>query len=80
MNSQTLKAHPSVTHTKNYRAGAAAQPIFERVSGIFTVSRVPDEKAGQRLDRSPRSRYSRDILHSLPLDQKQKLGLYQLMD
>lgn len=80
MNTQTLKASPTATLTKTRRADPATQSIFERVSCAFAISRVPDERAGQRLDRSPRSRYSQDILHSLPLDQKQKLGLYQLMD
>jgi hypothetical protein len=53
--------------------------VFDNVSEYFKQIRVQQVRAKNNRNRSIKA-HQQDILHNLPLAEKQSLGLYQLMD
>ena len=74
MTTQTVKSNQI-----EFQAEATA-PLIERIKRAVEYVLIKSEQARAAREIETQSRRSQDALRSLPVEEKQRLGLYHLMD
>ena len=80
MNTQTLKAKSVTFATVQPRTYAVTVPFYEWINQLGRIFEAWEKRDSNNQGRKSRSYRSRDALRSLPVEEKQRLGLYHLMD
>ena len=80
MNTQTLKAQSPAFAIVKPRSYTVTVPFFEWINHFGWIFETWKKRDRNNPARKSRSYESRDALCSLPVEEKQRLGLYHLMD
>lgn len=80
MNTQTLKAKSPAFATVKPRTYTVTVPFYEWINQFGRIFEAWEKRDSNNQGRKSRSYKSGDALRSLPVEEKQRLGLYHLMD